>query len=110
MGWKEEGKGFLESDVVKWTEAIWAPNRRRKQRKPWGKQEVIGQITAVEGDLLSLTILKSEIKESHIGADLKPHKVGAIIRKKRETLMKGKPERLLWSEEAVRAALTDKPH
>lgn len=47
MGWKEEGKGFLESDVVKWTEAIWAPSRMRKQRKPWGKQEVRKTLTVV---------------------------------------------------------------
>ncbi len=107
MTWKQSGDGFLESDVLKWKEAMWAPKRRRKQRHPWGEQEVTGEVTAIDGDFVSLKVLKAEITKSNVAADLKPHKVGAVIRKKRATLMKGKPKRLYWSEEEVRAALID---
>lgn len=106
MAWTQSGE-FVESDVVEWTEAIWPPShsRRRKKSRPWGKQKVTAQITAVEGDFVKLTVLRSSITENLIGSELKPHKVGTIITKKRQTLMRGEPERLLWSEEDVRKAL-----
>lgn len=106
MAWTQSGE-FVESDVVEWTEAIWPPNhsRRRKKSRPWGKQKVTAQITAVDGDFVKLTVLRSSIIENIIGSELKPHKVGTTITKKRQTLMRGEPERLLWSEEDVRMAL-----
>ena len=108
MTWKQSGDGFVESDVLKWKDALWAHKRRRKQRHPCGEQEVTGQITAIDGDYVSLKVMKAEITKSNVAADLKPHKVGAVIRKKRQTLLRGHPERLLRSDEDVRAALKDK--
>lgn len=107
MVWEKSDSNFVESDVVEWTEAIWPPShsRRRKKSRPWGKQKVIAQITAIDGDFIKLIILKSEITENIIGSELKPYKVGATITKKRSTLLRGEPERLLWSEEDVRSAL-----
>jgi len=106
MTWTQSGE-FVESDVVEWIEAIWPPShsRRRKKSRPWGKQKVTAQITAVDGDFMKLTVLRSAIVENIIGSELKPHKVGTTITKKRQTLMRGEPERLLWSEEDVRKAL-----
>ena len=110
MAWTQSGE-FVESDVVEWTEAIWPPShsRRRKKSRPWGKQKIVAQIAHIEGDFLKLTILKSAITENLIGSDLKPHKVGSTITKKRSTLLRGDPERLLWSEEDVRVALLAQP-
>jgi hypothetical protein len=111
MGWEKSGGDFVESDVVEWTEAIWPPShsRRRKKSRPWGKQKVIAQITATDGDFLKLTILKAHIIENLIGSELRPYKIGSAITKKRSTLLRGEPERLLWSEEDVRAALLANP-
>lgn len=107
MTWEKSDHNFVESDVIEWTEAIWPPNlsRRRRKQKPWGKQKVTAQITGMDGDYLKLTILKSAITENIIGSELKPHKVGTTITKKRSTLLRGEPQRLHWSEEEVRAAL-----
>lgn len=103
MKWTQSGE-FVESDVVEWTEAIWPPShsRRRKKSRPWGKQKVTAQITAIDGDFVKLTVLKSAITENIIGSELKPYKVGTIITKKKATLIKGEPQRLHWSEEDVR--------
>lgn len=97
----------MESDVVEWTEVIWSPShsRRRKKSRPWGKQKVTAQITAVDSEFVKLTILRSSIIENIIGSELKPHKVGTTITKKRQTLLRSEPERLLWSEEDVRKSL-----
>jgi hypothetical protein len=107
MAWEKSQGDFLESDVVEWVEAIWSPNKTRKRKKsrPWGKQKVIAQIAAIDGDFVKLTILKAHITENIIGSELRPHKVGSTITKKRSTLLRAETERLLWSEEDVRAAL-----
>jgi hypothetical protein len=109
MNWEKADTAFIESDVVAWTESIWPPHspRRRKKSRPWGKQKVTAQVTAIDGDYLTLAVLKAEILENTIGSKLKPHKVGSLIKKKHSTLLRGEPERLLWSEEGVRKTLHD---
>lgn len=111
MTWEKSGEKFVESDVVEWTEAIWPPNhnRRRRKQKPWGKQKVTAQITAIDGDFIKLTILKAEITENIIGSELKPYKAGAALTKKRTTLLRGDAHRLHWSEEDVRRVLLLQP-
>jgi hypothetical protein len=106
MTWEHDPRQFLEADVIEWTEAIWPPSTsRRKKRRPWGKQTVIGQITKIEGDLVVVLVLKARITENNFSSELRPHKVGTTIKKKLQTLLKGDPERLHWSEEDVRAML-----
>ena len=48
---------------------------------------------------------EASVIENIIGSELRPHKVGTTITKKRSTLLRGSPERLHWSEEDVREAL-----
>lgn len=110
MTW-EESQEFVVSDVIEWIEAIWPLRnpRSRKKPRPWGKQKVTGQITEIEAEYIKLTVLKSEITENTIGSELKPHKVGSAITKKKDTIVKGEPQRLHWSEEDVRKALLSEP-
>jgi hypothetical protein len=76
--------------------------RRKSKPKPLGKQKVTGQITGIEGDFITLTILKAEITDNPHRADIRPHQVGTTITKKKQTILKGEPQRLHWSEEDVR--------
>jgi len=111
MTWEHEPRQLLEADVIEWNEAIWPPSTsRRKKRRPWGKQMVTGQITGIEGDFVTVLVLKARITENNFSSELRTHKVGSTIRKKLETLLKGNPERLHWSEEDVRAALLAEIH
>jgi hypothetical protein len=111
MTWEHELRQFLEADVIEWTEAIWPPSTsRRKKRRPWGKQTVIGQITRIEADFISIVVLQARITENNFSSELHPYKVGTTIKKKRQTILKGSPERLHWSEETVRAALLLEQH
>ena len=107
MVWEKSEGALLESDVIGWVEAIWPPSRsrRRKKSRPWGKQKVIAQIESIEGEFVRLKVLTASVTENTLGTDLRPHKTGTIITKKRATLLRGNPERLHWSEEDVRAAL-----
>ena len=111
MTWEKSTKEFVVSDVIEWTETLWPPRnpRSRKKPRPWGKQKVTAQITEIEAEYIKLTVLKSEITENSIGSELKPHKVGSVITKKKQTVLKGEPQRLHWSEETVRKALLHAP-
>lgn len=104
MTWERSTKEFVVSDVIEWTETIWPPRnpRSRKKPRPWGKQKVTAQITEIDTDYIKLTVLKSEIAENIIGSELKPHKIGLALTKRKETILKGEPQRLHWSEEDVR--------
>lgn len=107
MTWVSFEGEFLESDVIRWTEAIWAPNRRKKQKRPWGTQEVTGQITAIDGDFTTIKVMKAEIRENHIAKTLNPYRTDVTIKKKKQTLLKGNPQRMLWSDEDARESLCE---
>ena len=94
------------SDVIEWTETIWPARkpRRKSKPKPLGKQKVTGQITDIDSDFITFTILKAEITDNPHRADIKPHTVGTALTKKKQTIFKGEPHRLHWSEEDVRKA------
>lgn len=107
MSWTDSDDQLVISDVIEWTETVWPPRkpRRRQRPKPLGRQKVTGQITALEEEFVTLIVLKSEIIENPHRADIRPHQVGKAITKKRQTILKGEPHRLHWSEEDVRAVL-----
>lgn len=108
MKWTQSGE-FVVSDVIEWTETIWPPRnpRSRKKPRPWGKQKVVAQITEIDASYIKLMVLKSVITENTIGSELKPHKVGTAITKKTQTILKGEPQRMHWSEEDVRTLALD---
>lgn len=109
MSWTDSDDQLVISDVIEWTETVWPPRkpRRKSKPKPLGKQKVTGQITGIEGDFITLIILKAEITDNPHKADIKPHTVGKAITKKRQTILKGEPQRLHWSEEDVRNDLIE---
>jgi len=106
MSW-EVSQEFVVSDVVEWTETIWPARkpRRKSKPRPLGKQKVTGQIAEIEGEFITLIILKAEITDNPHRADIRAHLVGTAITKKKQTILKGEPQRLHWSEEDVRSAL-----
>ena len=107
--WVSAEDGFIEADVIRWVEALWPQKRTKKQSRPIGQQEVTGQITAIDGDYVSIKVMQAKITENRMGKILAVHKIDSIIQKKKESLMKGSPERLLWSDETVRTALLISP-
>ena len=111
MSWEQANGDLLEADVIGWQEAIWPLRKsRRKKPRPIGKQAVVGQIFKIEGDFITLQVLKAEVTENLTRRELQPYRIGQTITKKRQTLTRGNPERLHWSEEDVRAALLAERH
>lgn len=108
--WESAVGDLVVSDVIEWTETIWPvrKSRRKQTPKPLGKQKVTGQITGIEGDFITFTILKAEITDNPHRVDIRPHQVGMAITKKQQTILKGEPQRLHWSDESVRKLVLEK--
>jgi hypothetical protein len=97
---------FVTGDVVRWTEAVWAKDARRRRKKPLnvGKQLVTAEVLTEDGKgFVYLKVMKCEILSSLYAKELEPLKKDQIIKRKRVTVGKGGVERLKWSDESARA-------
>jgi hypothetical protein len=96
---------FVVSDVIAFTRAIWPETRRKRTKaRPLGETRVTAQILEIDSrGYVRLSILKDEITRNEHGMPLRLLKKGEIVVKKRATITRGKPVRLKWTEEAVRA-------
>lgn len=110
MQWLPCGAGFIEADVIRWREGIWERRGPKNGRAiKIGDREVIAEVISgpdEEGWVIllvrSCTLLPDKDKHlpktGQLDAD-------AEIRRKDATIMRGKVERLPWSEEGVRDRL-----
>jgi hypothetical protein len=104
--WIPCGEKFITGDVIRWTEAIWPETRRKRKKKvmPLGEHRATAEVLELDSrDYVRLSVIKDEIVKNPHGMPLKLLKKGEIIAKKRETIARGKAERLKWTDEAVRA-------
>ena len=93
--------GFIEADVIRWKEAVWEKRGPRQGRAVHiGDRLVTAEVIAEDAESGFVTLL---VREDRIFRTLKKDEK---IRRKRATVEKGRPERLLWSDESARAALT----
>ena len=110
--WVAVGGGFIEADVVRWQEGVW------ERRGPRGRRVVLAGDRVMTAEVLrevdekgwvSLNVVDCRVGVSRIHRrELVPIKSGTEIRRGYKTIMKGKPERLLWSDENNRALLSSR--
>jgi hypothetical protein len=107
--WVPCGSGFMEADVIRWSEGIWQKPRRRKGRTVnIGDRTVIAEVLLDHGGWVHLLIRDSSITSEKPGSRIAPLAKDVEVRRKRHTIEKGKPERLLWTDETVRALLVSR--
>lgn len=107
--WVPCGSGFIEADVIRWTEGEWRrPRRRRGRAVNIGDRVVIAEVIRDEGGWVDLLVRDCTILSEKFGLKVLPLAKNAPVRRKRHTVEKGKPERLLWSDESARALLASK--
>lgn len=111
--WVGCGDGFIAADVIRWTEGVWEHRRshRRKARK-LGERRVIAEVLReADGDgWVRLLVRGCEVtsdKQLRRPKTLLLQK-GVEIKRSHKTLMRGKPERLKWSDESVRSVLVSR--
>jgi hypothetical protein len=107
--WIPCGSGFIEADVIRWTDGVWQkPRRRRGRAVNIGDRLVVAEVLRDEGGWLNLLIRGCTIASEKPGYKVSVLTTDLEIRRKRHTIEKGKPERLLWSDETVRAVIVSK--
>ena len=111
--WVAVGGGFMKADVIRWKEGVWERRgpRGRQRAVPAGDQMMTAEVLqeADQGGWVLLKVVGCMVGVSRIHRrPLIPVKAGIQIRRAYKTIVKGKPERLLWSDENVRALLSSK--
>lgn len=105
--WIPVGDGFIEADVIRWTEPVFK-NRRRGKPAKVGYRRVSAEVLRApdrEGWVYLLVRL-SEAVSAHPGwnlADVVPAPKDQETRRRLGTIVRGGAERLTWSDESVRA-------
>jgi len=107
--WISCGGGFIEADVIRWNEGVWQKARRRRGRAVnIGDRVVIGEVIRDEGGWVDVLIRGCTVVSEKPGRKVLPLAKNTEVRRKRHTIEKGNPERLLWSDESARALLASK--
>ncbi len=98
--------GFIETDVVRWTDGVWQkPRHRRGRAVNVGNRVVIAEVLRDQDGWLDLLVRGCSVGREAPGREVAVLATNQEIRRKRHTIEKGNPERLRWSDEAARAAL-----
>ncbi|HEV2521690.1 MAG TPA: hypothetical protein VGT24_04855 [Candidatus Acidoferrales bacterium] len=107
--WVPCGSGFIEADVIRWKENVWEKRRRLRGRAVnAGDRMVTAEVIRDADGWVELLVRESAIVSEKPGWLLKPLPKNVEVRRRRRTIERGNPERLLWSDESVRAALNSK--
>lgn len=106
--WVSCGERFIEADVIRWREAIWKPKTRKNARAvKIGERLVTGQVVKREpGGWVRLSVSQCETKNADTWtARIPPLEPGVVVRRKLDTIKRGKPQRLHWTDETARKAV-----
>ena len=110
--WVSAKSDLIGADVIRWTETVFQRGRSKKSKaKKIGERAVIAQILQREdGDWLKLVVSQCTVTRSDFaGTTVEIFKPETHIKRALRTVLKGKAERLLWSDESVRSSLLANP-
>jgi hypothetical protein len=94
--WIPCGTQFITADDIRWTDPVWERRPRKKFVKV-GDDRIEAKVLAVESDRARL-----EVKIST------QYKSGEVILRTLEKIGRGKPERMLWTDESARAIVASR--
>lgn len=107
--WIPLEKDFIAADVIRWDESVFARSSRGS-RKPTkiGTRRLTAEVIKGpdEAGWVALLVRHCEIlSEAVIGQVVEKFKNGSSLRRSQNTILRGKPERLLWTDETARDAV-----
>lgn len=100
--WIPCGNGFIEADVIRWKESAWERRGRSKRSSAVnvGDRMVTGEVIREDGEgWVHVLVRRYAVVSEKPGRQVALLAKGAEVRRKRRTIERGKPERLLWSDE-----------
>jgi hypothetical protein len=110
--WIPVGDGFIEADVVRWKEGIFERRGLKKERAVRvGDRLVTAEVLkkADKDGWVCLLVRGCEATWAKPGRfGMAPLPKGKEIKRKKTSLIRGKVERLLWSDESARVAVASR--
>jgi hypothetical protein len=106
-----EDEQLIVGDVVRWKEFVYAPRRSRKAKpQRLGERFVAAEVVKANDGKgwIGLLVRKCEILAEFAVRKPPLISVGTEVTRSIKTVLRGKPERLLWSDESARAIVMSK--
>jgi hypothetical protein len=106
-----EAADFIAADVIRWKEAVFDRGGRRKKALRIGERQVVAEVIerGADGWVRLLVRLCIVTRDDQAGKHVPALKSESEIRRGEKTILRGKPERLLWDDEDAREAVAAKP-
>lgn len=100
---------FITADVLRWTEGIYDRRKRGKALRI-GERLVAAEVIerGKDGWVKLLVRACTITKDEFAGRPIVSLKAGEQVRRGEKTILRGKPQRLLWSDETARADVVRK--
>lgn len=97
---------FIAADVVRWTEGIYDRRKRGKALRI-GERLIAAEVIerGKDGWVKLLVRASSITKDEVAGRAITLLKPGEAVRRGEKTILRGKPQRLLWDDETARQAV-----
>lgn len=98
---------IIEADVIRWTEAVFDRRRKGKKALRIGERLIVAEVLELTKDgWLRLLVRACTITRDDVaGRSIPTFKQEERIKRAVKTVMRGKPERLIWSDESARDGL-----
>lgn len=98
---------IIRADVIRWTEGVYSRRGRSKKSLRVGERQVVAEVLKRTDDgWLMLLIRRCTItRDEYAGGSVPTLKLGSEVRRAVKTVLRGKLERLLWSDESARDAI-----
>ena len=102
---------FIAADVIRWTEGIYDRRKRGKALRIGERLVAAEVIERGKDGWVNLLVRASTITKDEVaGRSITLLKSGEALRRGEKTILRGKPQRLLWEDESARnAVLASKP-
>lgn len=102
---------FIAADVIRWTEGIYDRRKRGKALRIGERLVAAEVIERGKDGWVNLLVRASTITKDEVaGRSIILLKPGEALRRGEKTILRGKPQRLLWEDESARnAVLASKP-
>ena len=110
--WVSVTDGFIAADVIRWKETVYLPRRSRRGRAlRIGERQLTAEVLRGPDrkGWVKLLVRKCDPLVEFTTRKLPSYMNGAEIKRARKTIMKGEPERLLWSDETARSMVAGIP-
>jgi hypothetical protein len=110
--WLPVGDGFIEADVIRWIEPVFR-NRRHGRPARVGERVVIAEVLREKDreGWVYLLVRSTDVVAARIGwnvSDVLLPVTGKETKRQLSTIIRGKPERLAWSDESARAIVASR--